>query len=245
MKVTLLAVTPEPVKTIEKAGRTCYRSEEKITDESAAKFVRAIRKSGHHSVLEHASATFVIEGGSRAMTHQLVRHRLMAISQESQRYCDEAGIYDKEYYVIPKSVQEAGHAMTYELDTLEERTELEEHSLIQWYEMQIEKIDMAYRKLQRMLREAKEKGLTKGKVNEDARFLLPNACMSKIVITANFRELRHIFKVRCEKHAQWEIRKMALKMLRIMQGIALPVFEDFKIEKLSDNTEQAITEERG
>ena len=120
MKVTLLTITPNAVQAIELAGRTCYRSEERITDESATKFVRAIRKSGHHSVLEHAYATFVIEGGSRAMTHQLVRHRLMAISQESQRYCDEAGIYSNQYYVIPKSVRDARYEMVHELNPNEE-----------------------------------------------------------------------------------------------------------------------------
>lgn len=98
-----------------------------------------------------------------------------------------------------------------------------------------------YQKLQSMLKTGQEKGLTKAKVNEDARFLLPNACVSQIVISANFRELRHIFTVRCGPHAQWEIRGVALAMLKIMQWMAPSVFDDLKIHGL-DHDQHAITE---
>ena len=91
MKVELLAITPDAEKLIEKAGRTCYLSFDKVNEESHKRFVRMLIKSGHESVLEHAYATFRITGGSRAFTHQIVRHRLCAFSQQSQRYVDEKG----------------------------------------------------------------------------------------------------------------------------------------------------------
>ncbi len=87
--VTLLAVTPEPEKLIEEAGRTCYLSLDKITDESEKNFIRNAIKRGHQSILEHATASFRITGASRAFTHQLVRHRIASFSQQSQRYVEE------------------------------------------------------------------------------------------------------------------------------------------------------------
>lgn len=89
MKVELLGITPNAEKLIEDAGRTCYLSFDKKEPESEKKFIRMIIKSGHHSVLEHAYATFRIKGGSRSFTHQLVRHRLCSYSQQSQRYVNE------------------------------------------------------------------------------------------------------------------------------------------------------------
>ncbi len=91
LKVELLAVTQEPEKLIEAAGRTCYLSFDKTGGDTAARFCRMLLRSGHHSVFEHASATFRVRGGSRTFTHQLVRHRLCAFSQQSQRYVDERG----------------------------------------------------------------------------------------------------------------------------------------------------------
>ena len=98
--VKLLAVTPLSEKLVEEAGRTCYLSLDRITGDSEKNFVRRCIKNGHHSILEHASATFRILGASRAFTHQLVRHRLASFSQQSQRYVDE-----KEFnYIIPDDI---------------------------------------------------------------------------------------------------------------------------------------------
>jgi len=98
--VTLLAVTPGAEKLIEEAGRTCYLSLDRMSEGSEAGFIRSCIRRGHHSILEHASATFRITGASRAFTHQLVRHRLASYSQQSQRYVDETGFN----YIIPASI---------------------------------------------------------------------------------------------------------------------------------------------
>jgi len=197
VRIDLLQITPNSEELIENAARTCYQSESK--GQEAGALIRKLVKSGHHSVLEHAYATFRINGCSRAMTHQLVRHRLMAISQQSQRYVNE-----KQFdFVYPPSVLE-----------IQKRTEFFE--------------DM--KTIQEMYNKWKEYGLK----NEDARFVLPNACQSEIVISANFREFRHIFEVRCDKHAQWEIRKAATEMLKILNEKASSVFEDLAVKYLHE-----------
>jgi len=190
LEVELVAITPEPQKVIEAAGRTCYLSFDKIDDNSQAGFIKRLIKMGHESPLEHAYATFRLKNCSRAMTHQLVRHRLMAVSQQSQRYVDEEDFT----YVMPES-------MPAELAD-------EFHN------------DM--KTIQQMYKKWRDKGLKK----EDARFVLPNACTSEIVVSANFREWRHILTVRTDKGAQWEIKKAAFKILDILRSLAPACFED-------------------
>jgi thymidylate synthase (FAD) len=194
LKVTLLAISPQPLKIIEEAGRTCYLSFDKIGANSADDFIRRLIKLGHDSPLEHASATFRIENCSRAMTHQLVRHRLMSISQQSQRYVEETDFN----YVVPEGLQG---------DLLDE------------YKQDMETIGQMYCKW-----------LEKGLKREDARFVLPNACVSEIVVTANFREWRHIINIRTSKKAQWEIRKAAIEILRLLKEKAAVCFEDIEVE---------------
>ncbi len=196
-KVVLLSITPNAEKLIEKAGRTCYLSFNRADVESEKKFIRMIVRSGHHSVLEHASATFRIQGGSRSFTHQLVRHRICAFSQQSQRYVNETDFS----VVIPDSIKKNSEAKEVFLSF-------------------VNHAQNTYSKLQKL-------GIKK----EDARFILPNAIESEIVMTANFRELRHIFKERCNKAAQWEIREIAIEMLKIMKKEAPIVFEDFVINE--------------
>lgn len=195
--VELIAITPDSEKVIEKAGRTCYKSTPKNRPDSRKKFICNIIDRGHHSVLEHGYATFRITGASRSFTHQLVRHRLCAFSQQSQRYVDENNFA----FVEPQSIADNSRA----------------HDL---FEKFMAEAKNAYRQLQAM-----------GIKNEDARFVLPNAVQSVIVLSANFRELRHIFSVRCNQHAQWEIRSVALQMLRILKEEAPSVFEDFVIDE--------------
>ncbi len=190
MKIELVAITPRAEEVIEFAGRVCYRSADKRTAGSAAKLIARLVALGHESPLEHASATFYISGCSRAMTHQLVRHRLLSVSQQSQRYVDEKSFQ----YVMPPSVPE------------ERRKEFKDD---------MESIRAMYVKWQ-------AHGLKK----EDARFVLPNACTSEIVISANFREFRHVFAVRCAPQAQWEIRQVCAAMLRELHGRAPSVFQD-------------------
>lgn len=198
MKVELLAITPDAERLIEIAGRTCYLSFDKITEDSTEKFIRMLVKSGHESVLEHAYATFRITGGSRAFTHQIVRHRLCAFSQQSQRYVDEKGFN----IITPPSIDKNKEAKSLFDDFIKNAKD-------------------TYIKLQSL-------GIRK----EDARFVLPNAVESEIVISANFREWRHVLKERCDKSAQWEIREIALEILRILKKLAPIVFEDFKIDEV-------------
>lgn len=190
LEVELVAITPDPEKVIEQAGRTCYLSFDRVEEDSEGGFIRRLLKMGHESPLEHAYATFRVRNCSRAMTHQLVRHRLMAVSQQSQRYVDE----EEFAYVLPETIA-AEHVEDFHRD------------------MQT---------IQRMYHKWRDRGLKK----EDARFVLPNACVSEIVVSANFREWRHIFRIRLSPKAQWEIRKACLKMRAILKEHAPACFGD-------------------
>ncbi len=195
IEIELVAITQEAESVIEQAGRTCYLSFDKINVNSQKDFIQKLIKMGHESPLEHAYATFRIKNCSRAMTHQLVRHRLISVSQQSQRYVNQEH-FD---YVIPKTMP-AEFADDYHND------------------MKI---------IQQMYCKWRQRGLKK----EDARFVLPNACTSEIVVSANFREWRHIFKVRTSPKAQWEIHKACGMMLNILRKHAPACFDDIEIKK--------------
>ncbi|MBP7585557.1 MAG: FAD-dependent thymidylate synthase [Spirochaetes bacterium] len=196
-EVTLLAITPNGEKLIEEAGRTCYLSLDRIGDGTEKNFIRNCIKNGHHSILEHASASFRIRGASRAFTHQLVRHRLASFSQQSQRYVNE-GEFN---YVVPPEIAANPQA----LGVFREYIETSRKAYNRLRELEIKK--------------------------EDARFVLPNALESQIVFSANFRELRFIFALRLHRSAQWEIRRVCLQMLKIMQSEAPSVFSDFVVDE--------------
>jgi thymidylate synthase (FAD) len=197
MNIELLCITPNAEKLIESAGRTAYLSFEKRRKESQNKFIKMLVKSGHLSVLEHAYATFRIKGGSRAFTHQLVRHRLCSYTQQSQRYVDEANFN----YIEPESIKNIKKAHSIFINFLKKAKEV-------------------YAELQDL-----------GIKNEDARFVLPNAVESEIVVTANFREWRHIIELRGSADAQWEIRKVTIKILKILKRHAPTTFGDFAIDE--------------
>jgi thymidylate synthase (FAD) len=162
-------------------------------EDTQVSFIERLIKMGHESPLEHASATFRIRNCSRAMTHQLVRHRLMAVCQQSQREVDEENFS----YVLPESIKP-------------------EH--IDDFHKDMETIRQMYHKW-------RERDLKK----EDARFVLPNACTSEVVVSANFREWRHIFKLRISPKAQWEIRKACLEILYILKENTHDCFCDIAI----------------
>ena len=155
-------------------------------------FIKRLVKMGHESPLEHAYATFRIKNCSRAMTHQLVRHRLTAVSQQSQRYVDEESFS----YVVPESMPEE----------------------------YIEDFHNDMKTIQQMYSKWRSRGLKK----EDARFVLPNACTSEIVVSANFREWRHILKLRTSAKAQWEIHKASGRILEILKQHAPACFGDIE-----------------
>lgn len=198
MKVKLLAYTPNSDRIAAASAFSTINEEgaskliETVDDDKMRKVLKSIVDRGHHSVIEHASFTFSVEGVSRACTHQLVRHRIASYSQQSQRYVK----YDNPAFVTPHTIEKNGDA---------------------------KKIFDA--SLGRMLGDYK-KLLGMGIPAEDARFLLPNATPTNIVITMNARELMHFFALRCCYRAQWEIREMADAMLKEAKKAAPAIFEN-------------------
>ena len=205
VKVILLSHTPNPEATIAMAAKLCYSPSdiESLKEKTAAKdqksFVDKLMKMGHMSPIEHASFTFAVEGISRACSHQLVRHRLASYSQQSQRYVSEEAGFD---YVIPQTIR--GDA------------ELEKYF--------IEFMAKAQKAYNQIVKKLNKKGVSGEAANQDARFVLPNAAETKIMITMNARELLHFFRQRCCNRAQWEIRAMAIDMLKLVKSIAPTVF---------------------
>jgi thymidylate synthase (FAD) len=199
MDVRLLYHTPDPERAVAVAARLCYAPVgaaelmESMSDEAVHKVLGVILKSGHLSALEHASYTFAIDGVSRALTHQLVRHRLASYNQQSQRYVSYA---DEPVFIVPPSVSADPEAL--------ER-----------YDAATAAAFEAYRAL-----------IDAGVPPEDARYLLPNAMETKIVVTMNVRELLHFFELRCCQRAQWEIRELALAMLGLAEHTAPYIFMD-------------------
>ncbi len=199
MKVTLLQYTPDPERTVALAARLCYSPadidelQERLTGADIIAFLDKIMSLGHHSVLEHASFTFGIDGISRAASHQLVRHRLASYSQQSQRYVSHAERFTA---VVPGSIAA--------------RPEL-----LARFDAQLAALHDCYRDL-----------VEAGVPAEDARYILPNATETKIIVTMNARELRHFFALRCCERAQWEIRAMAIEMLRLVRPVAPAFFKD-------------------
>lgn len=199
MQVELLYHTPDPERAIATAARLCYApvgaSElmETMPEERVRSVLSTIMASGHFSTLEHASYTFAIDGVSRALTHQLVRHRLASFNQQSQRYVK---FKDGIEVVKPGSVAASPEASAV-------------------FDEAMAAAEQAYASLMEL-----------GIPAEDARFVLPNAAETKIVVTMNVRELLHFFELRCCNRAQWEIRELALKMLELVKPTAPYVFMD-------------------
>ena len=198
IKVKLLDYTPEPERVVAMAARLCYSAAgaeelaERLSEEKVREMVRKMVKIGHGSTLEHASFTFGIEGVSRVLTHQLVRHRIASYSQQSQRY-----VMERAFEVItPPTVAADPRA--------QER-----------FAALMATIQAAYNEL-----------VDLGVHQEDARYVLPNAAETKILVTMNARSLLHFFNLRCCYRAQWEIREMANLMLAEVQKVAPTLFKN-------------------
>lgn len=197
MEVKLISHTPEPEKVVAAAARLCYSPRrgseimEGFSDEDIEKFLRRLVSLGHTSPFEHAAFTFSVDGVSRALSHQLVRHRIgVSFSQKSQRYVKEKA-FD---YVIPDSIQK-------------------DAVLAEKYRTIIDDLQGKYNEL-----------LELGIAPEDARYILPNAASTNLIITMNARSLLHFFELRCCTRAQWEIRKLANLMCREVQAVAPHLF---------------------
>jgi len=199
MRVKLLRYTADPELLCGAAALTSTKSGspseifEGMDLERARQTIRRVTGYGHMSVIEHASFTFSIEEVSRALTHQLVRHRIASYTQQSQRYVT----YDTlKKYVTPPTIAQNPEAKKIFDETLES-------------------ISAAYKKLLEM-------GIPK----EDARYILPNAAKTNIVVTMNARELHHFFNLRCCARSQWELREVAMEMLRQVKKVAPALFEN-------------------
>ena len=200
MKVELLSYTKNIEEIIFSAISQCYSSDsafnslKKITEEKKDKLIKKIISSGHHSTVEHGSFTFSIEGVSRVLTHELVRHRIASFSQQSQRYVKfKNGKFD---YVIPPEVSKNS-------------------KLKKEFQKKILELGDFYQKL-----------LDNNIKAEDARFILPNATETKIVVTMNCRSLLNFFKLRMCLRAQWEIRELAQKMCKTCKEKAPNIFKN-------------------
>jgi len=202
--VVLLRHTPEPEEVVAMAARLCYSAasvgdlRERVAAADQAAFVERLAAVGHLSPVEHVAFTFGVEGISRACSHQLVRHRLASYSQQSQRYVRE----EQFDYVVPPSIREDPAAAA-EFARL---------------------MAAAQAGYARLLAQLAARGVTGEAAQQDARFVLPNAAETKLVVTMNARELLHFFRVRTCNRAQWEIRAVAEAMLALARGVAPTIF---------------------
>jgi len=206
LKVFMLEGPKNPLSVIYAAYRQCYSpqsaadiyADENDAHAKAAAFVERMIQTGHESPLEHVSFTFAIEGMSRAASHQLVRHRIASYSQQSQRYVDESAFE----YVVPPALAD-------------------DEELVCEFTAVMDAARKGYARICELLN---KKGISGTKATEDARYVLPQAVETKIVVSMNCRELLHFFKLRCCTRAQWEIRTVANKMLESCRVYLYPVF---------------------
>ena len=204
MKVVLVRHTLNPEEVVALGARLCYSKARvddlltRVEEKDQTDFVHKIMGMGHDSVLEHASFTFGIEGVSRTLLAQITRHRVASFSVQSQRYVS----YEKGFgYIVPPKIEALGE------DAVAE------------FERQMDTMHEWYTQWQQRL------GTGEGG-NEDARFVLPGACETRMMVTMNVRELRHFFSLRMCTRAQWEIRALAGEMHRLCMEVAPALFEN-------------------
>ncbi len=221
-KVFLLAHTPNPEYTVAAAAKLCYSSStitgltDNLTDEKAASFVEMLSEIGHESPIEHASFTFGIEGVSRSLLAQITRHRMASFSVKSQRYVRE-GAFE---YVTPPEISAEPEALAlYEEIMAEDQKRYDRITEI-----------LKEKHIKTFLAEGKDEKnaarMAEKKAIEDARFVLPNACETQMVMTMNSRSLMNFFKIRCCKRAQWEIQDIANQMLALVSKVAPNLFKN-------------------
>ena len=221
MQVKLLAYTPEPEKTVACAAKLCYAAAdidtvyEGLTEEKTASFLEMLGSIGHESPIEHASFTFGIQGVSRSLLAQITRHRIASYSVQSQRYVKENAfefVLPPEIEAIPAAKEEFLRAMEEDQKHYENLTALLKEKHRRELLAQGEDEKSANRKAEK-------------KAIEDARFVLPNACATKMICTMNARSLLNFFTHRCCNRAQWEIRALAVEMLKEVKAVAPHIFE--------------------
>ena len=213
IKVNLIAYTPEPEKVVAAAAKMCYSKSgpdeimENLTPENTEKFLNRLISMGHESPIEHISFTFGVEGISRSLLAQLTRHRIASYSVKSQRYVEETAFS----YVTPPEIAKNEKAKAVYEKTMTDITKAYNELADELYNVHKNSMD--------------EKAARK-KAIEDARFVLPNACETKLVMTFNARSLLNFFSERCCERAQWEIRDLADKMLALVREKAPVIFKN-------------------
>ncbi len=220
LNVQLLAYTPEPEKTIASAAKLCYSPSsidtvrEGLTEEKTASFLDMLTEIGHESPIEHATFTFGIEGVSRSLLAQITRHRIASFSVQSQRYVKENTFE----FVLPPEIENIEEAKAEFLAAMEED---QRH-----YDKLTDILKTKhYNELTSMgIDEKTANRNAEKKAIEDARFVLPNACTTKMVCTMNARSLMNFFAHRCCNRAQWEIRDLATLMLIEVKKVAPHLF---------------------
>ncbi|MFX4263013.1 FAD-dependent thymidylate synthase [Pelotomaculum propionicicum] len=211
LRVELFRYTPDPQEAVAMGAKLCYsvagieELKQGIEARSQDAFLERLMEFGHLSPIEHASFTFGIEGVSRSLLAQITRHRIASFSVKSQRYVSEASAAKEDSvfgYIIPPRIEALGPEAVNEFES--------QMSQIQsWYDGWVEKL-----------------GNSGESTNEDARFVLPNAAETKMIVTMNARELLHFFNLRCCNRAQWEIRALAAEMLRLVRKEAPVLFRE-------------------
>lgn len=222
MKVRLIAHTPDPERTVAAAAKLCYAKTdvdgifENLTEEKTQSFVEMLSNIGHESPIEHANFTFAIEGVSRALLAQITRHRIASYSVQSQRYVNKESFE----YIVPPEIEKDEEAKKEYITAMDNARD-------------------SYIKLSKILKEnhinylmksgMEEKEATKKAEKlaiEDARFVLPNACDTRMIVTMNARSLLNFFNHRCCNRAQWEIRELAFEMLKLCKSVAPNLFKN-------------------
>ena len=206
-KVTLLRHSYDAEEIVAMAAKLCYSDadvetiQKGVAQKDQGRYIKMLVDMGHMSVIEHASFTFGIEGVSRAFLAQATRHRLASFSVKSQRYVGQVKEDDDTFnYIIPPQIERLG-------DKAVDEYQKQMLQMQKWYNGWVQKL-----------------GNAGESTFEDARFILPNAAETKMIVTMNTRELRHFFAIRCCNRAQWEIREVAWQMLKHCKEVAKELF---------------------
>lgn len=221
MKVTLIAHTPNPEQVVAAAAKLCYSDAhietllEGLDPEKSRAFVRNLASMGHESPTEHASFTFGIEGVSRALLAQITRHRIASFSVQSQRYVR----LDDFEFVTPDTVHQDEQSEQEFVAAMEQAGEQYRHIASVLKDGHIRRLMAEGLDEKTAARQAEKLAI------EDARFVLPNACATKMIVTMNARSLNNFFRHRCCNRAQWEIRQLADEMLKLVCAVAPALFE--------------------
>ena len=222
LHVTLVEHTPNPERLIAASAKMCYSAAdadallEGLTPEKTEKFLQMLTDMGHESPIEHATFTFAVEGVSRSLLAQITRHRIASYSVQSQRYVKiKEGTFS---FVTPPEIEKDPAAM-------------------ETYQSFMQNCYQTYLTLADSLQERHMKELTEAGVPEkaarrqaekmaieDARYVLPNACETKLMVTMNARSLYNFFRLRCCNRAQWEIRELAWQMLKLCREVSPTLF---------------------